>query len=329
MYRTEPSANLTPSPRKVKKDTKNSTKSLKRKSDTPTPDPTDGERQIKKIRIKPLLKPVPSASTTPAPSTHKPTITLKLGPRPPEPERFPCCLCPSLSKSGLLKVHEPPIHRKDVVETSGNPTEWMAHEECARIVPETWVDEMTNAVTGILESLVFGVDAIVKDRWNLVGSAFYNLSSHQLNIRYKKCSACTKLKHKIHGAPIQCTKGKCSKAFHVSCARDDTTLGIVFNVLQEIEKEVVLLNASFNTNGVVAMQTEPDGAAPFGSVARNNSGSDTRVLKVIKKLDVQMLCPQHNPVCPASSHFAAALSHDVLPGKDGSEESTEAGQNQI
>ena len=49
----------------------------------------------------------------------------------------------------------------------------MAHESCARVLPETWLDE---AETGPVledgarkqENMVFGVDAIVKDRWNLV-----------------------------------------------------------------------------------------------------------------------------------------------------------------
>ena len=45
---------------------------------------------------------------------------------------------------------------------------WKAHEKCALIVPETWVDEIIND-TGQKERVVFGVDSIVKDRWNLVG----------------------------------------------------------------------------------------------------------------------------------------------------------------
>lgn len=54
-----------------------------------------------------------------------------------------------------------------------NAEAWMAHEECAKVVPETWVDEVE--VGDVYpdgfrprESRVFGVDAIVKDRWNLV-----------------------------------------------------------------------------------------------------------------------------------------------------------------
>jgi hypothetical protein len=50
----------------------------------------------------------------------------------------------------------------------------MAHASCARVLPETWLDKVE--VGPILEdgtrkreNMVFGVDAIVKDRWNLVG----------------------------------------------------------------------------------------------------------------------------------------------------------------
>lgn len=46
----------------------------------------------------------------------------------------------------------------------------------------------------------------------------------------------------MHGAPIQCTKGRCSKAFHVSCARDGQASGIVFRVIQEVEKDVIILD---------------------------------------------------------------------------------------
>jgi hypothetical protein len=38
----------------------------------------------------------------------------------------------------------------------------MAHEQCARVIPETWLDEVGG------EKVVFGVDSIVKDRWHLV-----------------------------------------------------------------------------------------------------------------------------------------------------------------
>lgn len=77
-----------------------------------------------------------------------------------------------MSKDGLLRVHDPPIGRKDADEAAGHPKFWMAHEECANIVPETWVDDVDSGDPAIKEKVVFGVDGIVKDRWNLVSDSF-------------------------------------------------------------------------------------------------------------------------------------------------------------
>ncbi|KAJ1301874.1 hypothetical protein OPQ81_000714 [Rhizoctonia solani] len=58
-------------------------------------------------------------------------------------------------------------------------------------------------VASTRNKFVCGVEKIVKDRWTL------------------KCSLCTNSAYKLHGAKIQCAKGRCSKSFHVSCARDN------------------------------------------------------------------------------------------------------------
>ena len=130
----------------------------------------------------------PKSTTEPGMSSSAPpskvSVTLKLGPKPPEPERFPCCLCVSMSQDGLLRVQDPPIGRRELPEsltTLYDATRWMAHEECAKVVPETWVDTIESAEilpdgSHFRESRVFGVDAIVKDRWNLVGYRFSCIS---------------------------------------------------------------------------------------------------------------------------------------------------------
>ncbi len=128
----------------------------KRKSDE-----NDTPNSMKKARV------LPQAPNVALP---KVTIRLKLGPRPPELDPFPCCLCISVSREGLLPVHDKPLVQHPAY---ADTKVWMAHESCARVLPETWLDE---AEMGPVledgarkqEKMVFGVDAIVKDRWNLV-----------------------------------------------------------------------------------------------------------------------------------------------------------------
>lgn len=103
----------------------------------------------------------------------------------------------------------------------------------------------------------------------------------------------------MHGAPVQCTRGKCSKAFHVSCARDGTEHGIVYKELGEVEKDVVLVD----------MDPAPAPSAPIDvsiddtvspsqitSDAVDAMACDKETIKVVKKVEYQLLCPQHNPV---------------------------------
>ncbi|THU98588.1 JmjC-domain-containing protein [Dendrothele bispora CBS 962.96] len=240
--------------RKVENDLESAPKPKKQKT-KPSSSKSTSSTSSSSSRPPLSLKIPPSAPSAP------PKLTLKLGPRPTEPDTFPCCLCVSQSKEGLLRVQDPPSRRKEAMEACGFPKVWMAHEECANVVPETWVDEVDEDRK---EKVVFGVDGIVKDRWNL------------------KCSACTKNRPKAHGAPIQCTKGKCPKAFHVSCARDNKD-SILFEIIREVEKEVVLLDVApsvVHTNGL-----------PQDSDAMEVDD----VLKIIKKLEVEVLCAQHNP----------------------------------
>lgn len=66
-----------------------------------------------------------------------------------------------------MLVCDPPLGRRDILEAAGNPGVWMAHQLCAKVVPETWVDDVEGS-NGVKVTQVFGVDGIVKDRWNLV-----------------------------------------------------------------------------------------------------------------------------------------------------------------
>ena len=115
----------------------------------------------------------PRVSSQAADTAHpKVTIRLKLGPRPPELEPFPCCLCVSRSRDDLLPVHDQPVVQHPAY---ADTKVWMAHESCARVLPETWLDEVEAGPvledgSRKREKTVFGVDAIVRDRWNLVSN---------------------------------------------------------------------------------------------------------------------------------------------------------------
>ncbi|KAG2108349.1 hypothetical protein DEU56DRAFT_757330 [Suillus clintonianus] len=100
------------------------------------------------------------------------------------------------------------------------PRGWMAHEECAKVVPETWVDGVETEMFMEKKGIWCGCD--------------------------RERSA----RQKAPGAPIQCTKGKCAKSFHVGCARDGGISGIVYSILREVEKEVILVYPSFKA-GVI------------------------------------------------------------------------------
>ncbi|KAH9986867.1 JmjC domain, hydroxylase-domain-containing protein [Russula vinacea] len=231
----------------------------KRKSDE-----NDTPNSMKKAKV---------SLQTPNVAQPKVTIRLKLGPRPPELDPYPCCLCVSTSREDLLLVHDKPLVQHPAY---ADMKVWMAHESCARVLPETWLDE---AETGPVledgtrkrEKMVFGVDAIVKDRWNL------------------KCTACSKNRPKVHGAPIQCTRGKCSKAFHISCAREGAEHGIVYNELGEVEKDVVLVDVAAVSSLSAPMEID-GGISPLQNppLIRRNQGD--------QKTEFQLLCPQHNPL---------------------------------
>ncbi|KAF7790136.1 hypothetical protein EIP86_001088 [Pleurotus ostreatoroseus] len=200
----------------------------KRKSDV-----TDSEPKRKRTRTK-APKSDAAASTAPnspsKPSSSKPPkVTLKLGPKPQEPDVFPCALCVSSSRENLLPVHNPPVWQKEGqsgASTGAGEAVWYAHEECANVIPETWIDTMESESvqpdeTVSQERMVFGTDAIPKDRWSL------------------------------------------------------------------------------SADGDTMMETE-----------------EPQVLALVKKLEVELLCPQHNPVrCPKYIHSSPLTSSVAMQVK--------------
>ena len=135
----------------------------------------DSVPKKKRVRVK-KESVDPSTSADANAPMRRTKVTLKL-PAPPPVEFFPCCLCVSPSTDGLLPVankHGPGSGCQNVGSEVDKEV-WHAHEECALVVPETWVEEV-EAVTeegGVVkEKVVYGVDLVVKDRWNLVSALF-------------------------------------------------------------------------------------------------------------------------------------------------------------
>ena len=103
----------------------------------------------------------------------------------------------------------------------------------------------------------------------------------------------------MHGAPIQCTRGKCSKAFHVSCAREGAEHGVVYQELGEVEKDVVLVDMGPTPTPPAPIDVNVDDAVSLPqatSDAVDAMACDKDTIKVVKKVEFQLLCPQHNPV---------------------------------
>ncbi|KAG9095934.1 hypothetical protein FRC06_009228 [Ceratobasidium sp. 370] len=193
-----------------------------------------------KIKIRPKMLPL----LPPVPKPRSPTSSYSARVQPangslprlklPPLSVLPCCLCASTETSGLLPVRNWVAQGSPERATSSK----QAHEACAQAIPETWVAESTSG------KFVCGIESVVKERWAL------------------KCSVCTKSLNKAHGAKIQCAKGKCPKAFHVSCARDTT----------DVEFSVTDRQSGLEI---------PEG--------------ELRTGEQVRKQAVTALCPQHNP----------------------------------
>jgi hypothetical protein len=86
----------------------------------------------------------------------------------------------------------------------------------------------------------------------------------------------------------------------------------MFTVMREVEKEVVLLDPPSSSpinNCSESMDVDSSHATNHSTPILQSSLS--RVLKVIKKLDVQILCTQHNPVCQYGTLSALISNHFV------------------
>ncbi|KAN0062932.1 hypothetical protein ACQY0O_004753 [Thecaphora frezii] len=105
----------------------------------------------------------------------------------------PCVFCPSPIRDDLVRI-------PDLADAGGTRAKQLAgkfaHRLCASFIPETWVGRSTNGK----HDIVCGVDGIEKARYSL------------------KCQICPTPALQKMGAKIQCTRGRCPKSVHVSCA---------------------------------------------------------------------------------------------------------------
>ena len=99
----------------------------------------------------------------------------------------------------------------------------------------------------------------------------------------------------MHGAPIQCTKGKCPKAFHVSCASEgDPDTGLVFKELRQVERQVICIDSTIPT--AESSDTQTQNQESIASTSAWTLDEPTSTSKTITKIEYEMLCSQHNPV---------------------------------
>ncbi|WVQ73686.1 hypothetical protein IAR50_003266 [Cryptococcus sp. DSM 104548] len=212
----------------------------------------------KKIKPNPIVQaelPAPSPSApapAPAPAPKKrPRKKLLVVSSPADPIQVvpprdirtcPCLFCPGSSTEDLLPVWAPP----ESVKAKWYPRDGSVtvHHSCALPMPGVGIEDM-QLPDGSVKAFVVGVENVQAARWNL------------------KCASCSDKKMQKMGAKIQCTKGKCPRAFHVSCAHEDDS---------------VRLN-------VWIVEPPPLSAHP----------PPVNIPEVEDPIKIELLCPQHNP----------------------------------
>jgi hypothetical protein len=122
------------------------------------------------------------------------------------------------------------------------------------------------------------------------GLASAPLSSSQ------KCSTCQDdpIRHK-HGTKIQCTKGKCVKAYHVTCAIKDPD--VEFKEM-EVDEWVASPADEPKTNGVEGAKMDGMDSAESIALSEPAPTVTTPAAPKFQRVTVvhaHMLCPAHNP----------------------------------
>ncbi|KAH8926648.1 hypothetical protein BT69DRAFT_1238823, partial [Atractiella rhizophila] len=165
-------------------------------------------------------------------------------PAPPPKKDYICALCPDLADDHLVPIREPGK------KSTGN--EKKAHRVCVTFTPATWIEFDPIAK----EDVVRGFNQIERARWTL------------------KCGLC----NEKHGAPVQCTKGKCVRAFHATCALQDGS-GVVLDAI---------IGEGDNARSLIVEPAKPESNSNGAATAPDLSQASGELRTVI-------LCRQHNP----------------------------------
>ena len=189
------------------------------------------------------------------------------------PKKPGCYLCTILRFPGILASNP----RSSMASLSGKHT---------RSVRRSYQKLGWTKSTDINLYLVLTLSRRIAGNWCVY---LYVMLISLLICRAQKCAACAAGSLKSHGAPVQCTKGKCSRSFHVSCAKEGLG-GTFFRITGESYSDV-LLNVEAEQNLPSTGEgpsNPPNGATP--------ALLTPFVLKTITKNEIELFCAQHNPV---------------------------------
>lgn len=237
--------------------------------------------------------PAPPSALASSPAPAIKPVAKPAAPAKPKKAEFVCALCPDRNTDGLVRVADPGPRGKQI----------RAHKVCVMFTPTTWID--TDEQSG--EEVVRGYATIEKARWRL------------------KCQLC----EEKHGVKVQCVRGKCAKAFHVTCAMYEGSGVALDATVVDGGKEVSLLEQvkAEQAHGVdhtspriavnalapapVASAAGFSGDVPMDGVATTGDALDEAPAKEDDAaVKLTILCRLHNPAQAARE--SARRSADLL-----------------
>lgn len=212
-----------------------------------------------------------------------------------------CALCPDTTPLQLIPIHREEVENGDVSGGEKRKRLNQAHLACVRSTPELWIADVWDELKSRSVRKVMGMDGISKDRWNLASQHIHrDQFAHADHFIPQKCSSCTDLNAQKYGSKIQCTKGKCVRAYHVTCAIRDPHVEF-----QELEvDEWVALEDARSVGTVQEGDMQVDGGVDVKQKAKR--------FERVTVVHAQCLCPQHNPVGrPRKLFYVGALNRQL------------------